>query len=708
MVPPHPGQKHCEGGRIWRMDHQGSRHRKVSRAQAQILSSANCPFPAPAKPKLVARAAGSESSPWKVKKDAPKILAQDVPGALRPLMSCALWRLHESIERNDPNQLFLLSDHAEIQSVAQKLNVTVRSCKEVAATIASRTYKTDLEAFGDLEKIFGVQQKIVIPPTEDVGQANGKHSASDNADEDLLKDVDAMNHSVTSEGTANTEASSIVHEQDYKKQDVERESEKSLVNADRCEDEFKEQDTMAETANTLAPENVSKAPAKSVESIKSLVDSIIQQDFQKHVSGTVNDLKLDNVKGQGSLAGQPALEHSVTRSPPGTLLPQPQSVESVQRSQEVQAISDSIPPIHTGTPSTTIGEAAQESEDSDEEVVVFVPQPKRFSAQRNPAQQGSRPSTPKEQAQQKPTVQSPETSLAKPQPKGRAMRHSPKPSILGHVHPQPVNSPTVIDPDAFGRDFRVNLNSSPRLSHNPNGHSNHRMIRGNIHNAQVGQGPRNSPRHLARTSPPRNAPQESSRRSAVVPGRPVSKDAPNQRSQASRTSPRRSPAPRVEEVAPSGVKPRVTTVAELSKSYLPEPRTVESTDFDSELPTVLPGWNSFESTDFVPRSAIPNAELKSNGPQPRIYDPGEFVPRPSRPVREFKQRPTKPKVFEAAEIVARDFVPRTSVPRAQPRPHSPEPESIEPRPSINDVDFVLKSGSTRASARGKGRLWTPS
>ena len=689
------------------MDHRGSRYRKVGSVQTQFSSSANCPFPAPAKPKLVARAAGSETSPWKVKKNAPKISAKDVSGALRPLMSCALWRLHESIERNDPNQLFLLSDQIEIQSVAQKLNIIVRSCNEVGATIASKACKTDLDTFGDLENDFGVQQKIVASPTEDVGEINPKNNALDNVDEDLLKDADAMNHSVTSEGTANTEASSIVHEQDLKKQKYEREGEKSLVNGDRCDDEVKEQDVMAETAYTLAAENVSKMPAKSIESIKSLVDSITQQDLQKHVSGLVNGLKLDRVKGQGSLAGQPALEHSATRSPPETPLPQLQNVGSVQRSREVQTTGDTSAPIHTATSSTSIVEAVQEPEDSDEEVVVFVPQPKRLSAQQKPVQQGSRPSTPKEQSQQKPTVQSPQISLVKPQPKGKAVRHSPRPSVVGHVHTQPVSSPTVIDPDAFGRDFRVNLTPSPRLSHNPNGHSNHRT-RGNMQNAQVSQVPRNSPRQLARTSPPRNALQDSSRRSTVIPGWPGPKDAPNHRPQASRTSPRRSPAPKSEEVAPTDVESRATTVAELSKAHLPGPQTAESTGFESKLATALPGWNAVEHTDFVPRSALQNAELKFNGPPPRIYEPTEFVPRPSRPAWEFKQRPSKPKVFEAAEFVPRDFVPRTTVPRAQPRQYSPEPESIEPRPSINDVDYVLKSGSTRASARGKGRLWTPS
>lgn len=693
------------------MEYRKSRCQKVDRVQIQVLYIANHPFPAPTKPKLVARAAGSETSPWKVKKDAPKISAKDVPTALRPLMSCALWRLHESIERNDANQLFLLSNQTEVQSVAQKLNIIFRSCKEFAATIASKTGMAGIDTFGDLEREFGVQQKSFFPLTKDAEETNGENGVPENANEDIPKDEDAMNNSMSSEGTANTDASSIVHEQELEKQSSEREVKKSSVNGDRGEDKIKEQDLIAEAAATIAAENLSKKPAKSVESIKSLVDSIIQQDSERHLSKSVNGLNLDGFKSQNDLVNQPS-EHHAMGSPPETPLPHSQNMEPAQPVQEVQTISGTSQFRDTTTHSTSASEAAQEQEDSDEEVVVFIPQPKRFSAQQKPAQQSSRPSTPKEQSQQKPAGQSPQKSLVKPQPKGKAARHSPNPSIVGLAHSQSVNSPTIIDPDAFGRDFRVSLNPSPRPTHNPNGHSNHR-IRGNMQNAQTSQVPRNSPRQLARTSPPRNAPQENSRRLAPNPG-PALKATPNNRRQASRTSPRRATASKTEE-NPTNNESRAPTTAVLSKSQFPESLVLEPTEYvpqtafstaQLETKEFQPGY--YEHTDCVPGSALSNAQSKPNDPQPRVYEASEFVPRPPRPVREFKPRAPKPKIFEAAEFVPRDFVPRTTMPRTQPKQYLPEPESIEPRPSNNDVDYVLKSGSTRASARGRGRLWTPS
>ena len=675
----------------------------------KYLRIANLAFPAPTKPKLVARVAGNETSPWKVRKDAPKISAKDVPGALRPLMSCALWRLHESIERNDPDQLFLLSDQTEIQSVAQKLNIIVQSCKEAGATIASKFSRTGLDIFGDLERDFGMQQRIAISPTHDANEANGEHNVPDNANGDLPKDEDAMNKSVFSEGTTNTEISSIVREQDLENHSSEHEEEKILANGERYEDHVTEQD-MAETAASFAAVEGSKKAAKSVESIKSLVDSIIQQDLQKNLGGSVNGLNIDDVKGQMNMADEPALENPGIGSPRKTPLPQPQNIEPVQSLQEVQTVNKASSSKHTTTTSTSILEAEQEPEDSDEEVVVFIPQPKRLSAQQKPAHQSSRPSTPKEQTQQKPVGQSPQKSLVKPHTKGKAARHSPNQSVIGHAHPQAANSPTIIDPDAFGRDSRVNLNPNPRLPHNASGNPNHRN-RGNMQNPQGGQMPRNSPRQHARTSPPRNSPQENSRRHIPIPA-PASKGTPNHRRQASRTSPRRDPTPKAEGVTPTSIESQAMTATVSSESQLPDYQLVETMEFVPQ--TALSGRTSPHSsavwkyTDFVPRSALSNAEFKPDDPQPRIYDASEFVPRPSKPVREFKPRAPKPKVFEPAEFVPRDFVPRTTVPRAQSKQYSPEPEFIEPRPSNNDVDYVLKSGSTRASARGRGRLWTPS
>ena len=620
-------------------------------------------------------------------------------------MSCALWHLHESIERNDPNQLFLLSDQTEIRSVAQRLNIIVRSCKELDATIASKINKVGLDTFGDLEREFGVQEKIAVSPTHDAGEVKGEDHVPDIANTDL-KDEDVMNNSVSSEGTAKTEGNSIMHEQAVEKQSFERREEKSSVNGDRYEDMVKEHDPIADTTARSGVENILKKPAESVGSVKGLVDTIIQQDSQQHLRGSITGLKVDSVNSQRKLANQPASGHSAMQSPSGTPQPEPQSVEPVQCLQEVQTINDTSPSELMTTPSTSTMEAAQEQEDSDEEVVVFIPQPKRLSAQHKPAHQSSRPSTPKEQSQQKSGWQSPQKSLGRPQSKGKAARHSPNPSVVGQAHPQPINSPTVIDPDAFGRDFRVNINPSPRHPHNSNGHSNHRS-RGNVQNTQVGQMPRNSPRRLSRTSPPRNALKENLQRLTPVPG-PTPKDAPNHRRQASRASPRRGPTPNAEEVTSRDVESRATAAAVLSESQFPESPMLEPTELESQIATALPDWSSSGSTDFVPRSA--NTEFKPNSPQPKIYESNVIVHRPSRPAREFKPRAPKPKIFEAAEFVPRDFVPKTTSgwTGVQHKQYSPEPESIEPRPSINDVDYVLKSGSTRASARGRGRLWTPS
>ena len=692
------------------MEYPKNQRQKVNNVPIQMLHDANCHFLAPAKPKLVARAAGSETSPWKIKKDAPKLSVKDVPKALRKLMSCALWYLHESIERNDASQLFLLSDQTETRFVAQKLNILARAPKELAAAIASVTTKIDLDASGELEQEFGVQQRIATHPTKEAEIIVGEIGVLECANGDLSKDEDAMNNSLSSEGTANTDASSIEHEQDLEKQSLEPSGEELPMNGDGGEDKVQEQHLVAESA-TLAAENLSEEYVESVEATKSLVDSIIRHDSEKRLSESINSLNLDGVESPNSLAIPAAFKDPALRSLPESPLPSLQNAEFDQPVPGAQTLSDASQSNHTISNSASDLETTKEPEDSDEEVVVFIPQPKRLSAQQKLAQQSSRPSTPKEQSQQKPTGQSPQVSLIKAQPKGKAPTHSPTPSVVVQGSSQPINSPTVIDPDAFGRDSRVNLNTSPRPPHSPNGPPHHRF-RGNTQNAQTGQVARDSSRQLPRTSPPRST-QEHPRRLTPNPGLGP-KNVSNHRRQISRTRSGRAQAPQAEHVASQDDGSRVPAAAVLSKSDTHESRMVAPMNFVPQNTASTAQLESdgyqprdFEATDFVPRSAMPNAQLKLNSSQPRVYEAGEFVPRPPRPARESKPRAPKPKVFEAAEFVPRDFVPRTAVPRLQPKQYPPEPDSIEPRPSINDVDYVLKSGSTRASARGRGRLWTP-
>ena len=72
-------------------------------------------------------------------------------------MSCSLWRIHESIHRNDENQVFVLTNQPSTKDVAHKLNITVRSSKELAASIKEATITADMNISGDLEREFGAR-----------------------------------------------------------------------------------------------------------------------------------------------------------------------------------------------------------------------------------------------------------------------------------------------------------------------------------------------------------------------------------------------------------------------------------------------------------------------------------------------------------------------------------------------------------------------
>lgn len=75
---------------------------------------------------------------------------------------------------------------------------------------------------------------------------------------------------------------------------------------------------------------------------------------------------------------------------------------------------------------------------------------------------------------------------------------------------------------------------------------------------------------------------------------------------------------------------------------------------------------------------------------PALIDPDAFG-------RTFARKPSGVALNAGRTLAARS-------PRASPR-HSPQRSIATPEPA--DVDFVLKSGSPRGAARGKGKLWVP-
>ena len=639
------------------------------------------------KPKLVARAPGSDSSPWKMKKDAPKVSAKDVPGVLRPLMSCALWRLHESIHRNDANQLFFFTDQPEIRSVAQKLNIVVRSTADLKALVASKADESDAAIFGDLEREFGLQKPDEKTETielsgedrvvdegpnatkEQIGATDGPMPSNDSGRVDDSQSIDGDNQTALEH-----------HNQEPPGQSPGNEN-SSLAKGSAIGSPPVENMADASTV-TLVESQVPKVSAWS-RPLADLVSKSNHDGTEKRSEGA-HEIRAGKLSGLDRPTSRSALEREspkVTEKPLRSLSPaitssQKEAARSVQPETAPKIADHAIlVPNASETPSSL---ATQGFEDSEEEEIVFKPQPKRYSAQKKPPQQNSRPSTPKSQPPQNLEERSPQVSTLMSQPKPKPASHGRNPMVIGHGHPQPKGSPTVIDPDAFGRNFVVNTNPSPRALNNTQAHHYPRPRSSHGPSPQL---PRSTRRHEPRLSPPRSYQEPASLKSPASEPKaePVA-----------RTSPRRT-------------------------SRVIEPEKEASRDAQGKAPgpdvkSSLPAPKPLGTNEFIPRSPGANVRLANTRPIPSMnrskdYLSADFGPRSQKSQSEAKPEASVPgpKTIDTTEFVSRSAM---ATPLYKPR--GPQPEYIEPRASMPEVEYVLKSGTTRASARGRGRLWTPS
>lgn len=647
------------------------------------------------KPKLVARAPGSDSSPWKMKKDAPKVSAKDVPGALRPLMSCALWRLHESIHRNDANQLFFLTDQPDIRSVAQKLNIVARSTAELMDSMASKADKSDIAVFGDLEREFGLQKQDekteIIQLTEEetvVGEADDGVIKQIGAANDPMPDSDCVKVDDSHSTEGNNQTALEHHNREPPGQSPGKESSSpakgSAIGSPPAEN-------IADASKvTLVESQVPKVSAWS----RPLADLVSKtnHDSAETRSGGAHEINAGNLSELDRPTSRSALEREspkVTETSLRSLSPtipssREEAAKSVQPETAPQIANHAILlPNASGIPSSL---ATQELEDSDEEEIVFKPQPKRYSAQKKPLQQNSRPSTPKSQPPQNLEERSPQVSTLTSQPKSKPASHGRNPMIIGHGHPQPKGLPTVIDPDAFGRNFVVNTNPSPRTLNNAQAHH---YTRPRSSHGPSPQPPRSTRRHEPRLSPPRSYQDPASHESSASEPKFEPKFEPKAES-VTRTSPRRT----------SRVIEPEKAAARDAQVKAPGP------DVKSSLPAPKP----LGANELTPRSPGANMRLTNTRPIPSMnrskdYLSADFGPRSQKSQSEAKPEASVPgpKTVDATE-----FVPRSAMTTPLYKPRAPEPEYIEPRASMPEVEYVLKSGTTRASARGRGRLWTPS
>ncbi|KAK4693352.1 folylpolyglutamate synthase, partial [Lecanoromycetidae sp. Uapishka_2] len=609
-------------------------------------------------------------------------------------MSCVLWRLHEHINRNDINELFFLTDQSELRITAEKLNVAVRSVQELKQLLASETKVDNIATLGDLEREFGIQQR-----TSGSADLNGLTSvSSEDKIAPPLADGMVKSHDDTSRLSSNGKHDRHDGNGAYRKGEFQTEEQEdgTISNGPgddqaspvlvKANEECTAEKPSAESAITLTKVSTATKPpwnavvrGDSYETNHTLSNG---EQINGHVLGTSHGTMPQDDFSRDS---QEKLEISPS-SPSTEKLPS--YFDAVKPSLATQEQQSQVSPLQSSL-STLVSTPVQscqleiEPEDSDEEVVVFKPSAKRYSTQKKPAQQNVKPSTPKTSSQPKtstPRIQ-PQQPPSQPksltpviEPKQQLSNGTPVPAVLklppqpatgsshgrhtvavSHGHPQSKSSPMVIDPDAFGRSFAVNTNSSPRTLQHPRSHHHARTP---VQNSQNPQASRSSRREHQRTTSNHHIPHEDSQRLSPAP-EPRAETSP-------RMSPRRRPRP---------FEPEASV-----------PKTFDPTPGAGRRPTT-PASKNGDFDDFVSRSAFPEAQLKPQVIQARPVDPAEIAARSGNTESVAKKILSPPDSFEHTG----GFVSRSAMSQPLYKPRASEPEYIEPRASMPDVDALQEA-----------------
>ncbi|KAL8773690.1 MAG: hypothetical protein Q9209_001456 [Squamulea sp. 1 TL-2023] len=617
----------------------------------------------PMKPRLVARTAASDGSPWKKSNKALSLPISEIPKDARPILSCLLWRLHEKgATRWDTDRTTLLCDDEGTNSLAKRLGILARTTGELRMFCDKRKAADTRETSGNLEEHFGIQEKeranlandlagkpkdVVISPTE-VHPSEDKPEAMHPPEE--VKGTTPSSLSKQSNASISSARSSELENKSAEVDKLDDQRVSKVTEASKVSDE--KLDVALETilggvenrnipgllvTSTGKEIPLSTYAEKNPASIQPAPSSPNTLDPEKEhsIAAWVRSLMTN-----GELSGRNSpFSGSSTIEPVAPEIEPVQDFKPLTYRQAVTGKADEVvkkqppPPVPREIISSPrispVRDPAppklemEDPADSDEEIVVFNPKAKRLSAQKAQQTQQTQhiqQSQPSLRAQT--PIASPKVSHARtvsggrPQSRGTNQRQS-------RSGPPPV----VIDPDSFGRDLVTNPQSNVARTFSPYG------AHGRITNNHRGNHRAHNPRPHIQSTPPR------ANGVTLVNG---------------------AAGPTVQLAAEQSTAPSEPARKEVVQNA-PAPPTAVITP-----PNVL-----------GPRP-MPNGS--STGPPPAA--------------------PTGPSlvVNGSPNVNIRPERPRYS-PRGSPR-HMPAAVDSE-------VPFILRSGQPREVTRGRGKLWVP-
>ena len=302
-------------------------------------------------------------SPWKYHK-IPTISTNGVPGPVKSLLSCVLWRLHE-YENNPlmPESYVLLTNDVETRTVAQKLSIPTFNLQELRQAFEKKNRdNVDREVVGQLEIEFAVKrrEKVAAEVEEDVNMEEEKLVCDGEKNLDVTESTDQNARSVGSE-------------------------EKTL-NGDAISHETRKVGTATEFEGSNGNLEQAEKPREEFESLK--LNGVYKLDKEEE---TVKDVDLhspkplsDNLDGIEKTTSPPP---ETTAEAPSTATPE----VNITKTQQ----SSSVPTNGhvNGIVNNIVG--ASDDSDDDDEVVVFNPKSRRLSG---------RPKTPIEVTKPPPAI----------------------------------------------------------------------------------------------------------------------------------------------------------------------------------------------------------------------------------------------------------------------------------------------------------------
>lgn len=474
----------------------------------------------PVKTKLVARAAGSETNPWKSGKKVSALPIGDVPKELRPILSCILWRLHEKgATLWDTERTTLLCDSDQLNGLATKLGIdfkTYQQLRQHFSTISASD--NDRSKFGSLENEFGDRRSA---KQDDKASAEIKTEEGEQNLEAVNLDDDAVANDVALDNEneeifdppAKADSTQATGRTEEIATQAESHQEAIKDVAEQIPDESQPKDNAAiEAMEAIRPRTPSGPALDQSQETRQSIRGIlpispptkiakdkVQIQPAKFPHMPLHDYALGRKGGIAawveSLIDEPLDSTDIEKvapeeEPPQTFEPltyrqaltgkmdddNKTRRENDNDNSKMAKVSPRASPKGSPTQSPAV-EPGADLDDSDEEVVVFNPKSKRLSAQQNqhpqtPAGLPQPPSLPN------PTSHSRNASGNRPQSSRGKKSPSRKKSP-----PRPAVAPTIIDPDSFGRGFATNPQpNNPRTfsPHGANGrvnnhrHGNHR------------------------------------------------------------------------------------------------------------------------------------------------------------------------------------------------------------------------------------------